>query len=179
MNFSLCISIPAHSPDYWLVWSCISTNVLDFGLVWLIGRFAHAAESGHIWVQREMRLQTEARVHETDRQTVWPVHSEYSRRDRSAHVVCEGESAAVPSARVLISHLEVNLLKFAVHCVFGSLLEKVKVDRFNHVIKQYTSLLPLSLAVGHRDVFFSQNSFHAAGEWSMANRPRYLACQKK
>lgn len=57
----------------------------------VIGRSAHAAESGHIWVQREMWLQTEAGVHETNGQTVWPVHSEYGRRDRSAHAVCEGE----------------------------------------------------------------------------------------
>ncbi len=36
--------------------------------------------------------------------------------------------------------------------------------------------LALSLAVGHRNVFFSQNSFQTAGFW-IADRSRYLACQ--
>lgn len=49
----------------------ISSNVLDEALcVSVIGRSAHAAEFGHIRVQWEMWLQTEAGVHETDGQTV-------------------------------------------------------------------------------------------------------------
>lgn len=53
-------------------------------------RFVHAAESLHVWVQQSERIQTEAWVHETARQTLWPLHRKHSGRHCRQHPLREG-----------------------------------------------------------------------------------------
>lgn len=63
---------------------------LIFAIVPFLHRLVHAVEPGHVRVQRQMRLQTQTRVHAAAGQTFWPVHWEHGGRDRSQHAVCEG-----------------------------------------------------------------------------------------
>ncbi len=67
---------------------CIQTSQLMlFSL-----RSVHAAEPRHVRVQRQERIQTQTRVHETTGQELRPLHREHCGRHRSQHLISEGST---------------------------------------------------------------------------------------